>query len=172
MPQAVAIPVMLALTAVSTGVGVYSAVSSGKAQAESSKFNAAVARNNALVTRQQAEYDAARIRDKNRRVIGMQRAAIAGNQLELSGSMQDVLVDSAIQGELDVATAIYQGKVSAGNQYAQARLDERQASSAMSAGWLNAGATLLGGVSTGAGHWYNPDLNPSMGTKTITPKKT
>lgn len=133
--------------AASAGAGAYSSVSAANAQEDASKYNEAVSRNNALAASQQAQFDADRIRDRNRRVAGAQRAALAKSGVDISaGTALDIAADSEIQGELDVAAAIYSGRVSSGAEEARARLFGMQASSASKAGKIGLGASLLGGA--------------------------
>jgi hypothetical protein len=153
----------LALSAASAGIGAYSSIQQGKAQEDAAKFNAAVARNNAIASQEQAQFDADRIRNKNRKVLGLQRAALAANGVELTGSAADLMFDSSVQSELEVAAAIYQGKVSAGAQNAQASLYERQGKDARTGSYWSATGTILGGASQGISLYSNPNLNPTFG---------
>lgn len=123
------------------------AVMSAQAQQDSAKYNAAVARNQAETANQQAQFDAQQIRDKNRRLLGAQRAAYAASGVDTSsGSAQDVQSDSATRGELEALSAIYTGKTGATSAMARAKLDEYQGQSAMTLGYFSAGSSLLSGA--------------------------
>ena len=142
--------ITLALVAVATSISAYSAVASGEAQENAAKFNQAVEHNNAIAAHQQAEFDAERIRTKNRKIAGIQRSQMSANGFNLTGTNRDVMLDSSIQGELDVAAAIYQGKVSSGMHQSRSQLYGMQAANASTMGALNAAGTILGGASSSA----------------------
>lgn len=151
--------VIAALAVVSAAVGAYSAYSSAEAQSDASKYSAAVARNNAMVAQQQAEFDAQQIRDKNRRLVSAQRAAFAASGVDPnSGTPQDVMNDSSIQGEMEALAAIYTGRTSANAHTAQARLDDSRAGYAQSAGMVGVGSSLLTGASGVVGAYTNPNF--------------
>lgn len=76
-----------------------------------SRNNAKLSAQNAARARTQSRYDASRIRDRNKRLEGEQRAAVGKSGAEISGSAQDVMLDSAIQGELDALVTEYIGVV-------------------------------------------------------------
>ena len=156
--------VALALTAVGTGVSVYSSQEQAAAQEDAANFNAAVASNNAVQQQQAAEYEAARIRDRNRRILASSRADLSKNGVALSGSGLDVLSDSATQGELDALAAIYTGKVGANAQRAQSSLDRMAARNAAGTGLLNGIATgLSGAAQTGMGYYNYASKQPTFG---------
>lgn len=131
-------------TAAGTGVTIAGQQQAAAAQKDAANYNAKVAENNALQAQQASEYEATRIRDKNRRILSSQTAATAKNGITLSGSSQDVLYDSSVQGDLDAMAALYTGKVSANAQTAQARLDKMKAAS--SSATLASAGTALGGA--------------------------
>lgn len=141
----------LAIAAAGAGVGAYSAVQAGEAQKDAAKYNAAVQKNNALTASQQAKYQADRIAKRNRIILGRQRAAYAKSGIDLSGSAEDVLMDSMIEGELDKRAALYAGATSAQSSLARAKLDEFEGRTAQRAGYTRAGASILGGASQGLG---------------------
>lgn len=148
----------------SAGVGAYSAEASAAAQKASAKFNAAVATNNATAATQQAQYEADRIRARNRVILAQGRANYLKSGVDISGSAADVQMDSAVQGELEEQAAIYTGRVSAGENQAQAMLDRMRGSYAGQAGDLAMGGSILSGTSSAAASWSsyyrnNPTFN-------------
>ena len=131
----------------STAVGVYSSMAQADAQEDAARYNAAVAENDANAAAQQSQYEAQRIRDRNRRILASQRANQAKSGLALTGSFSDVQLDSAIQGEMDALAAIYTGQINAGSAEARAQLSRMEGRAAKRAGYLGAGGSLLTGAS-------------------------
>jgi hypothetical protein len=167
-PQAVIATATLIIAAivtavVSAGVGAYSAYAQGQAQADAAKYNKAVAKNNALAATQQAQYEADRIRDRNRRIVGQSRADFAKAGVDISGSASDVLTDSATQGEMDVAAAIYTGRISATQQHSAAQLFGFQSRTAEQAGYTGAAAQGLSGLSSALSIGANPRFAGASG---------
>jgi len=151
---------LVVLAIVSAAVGAYGAVSSGQAQHDAASFNAKVATNNAQAQAQQAQYEADRIRTRNRAMLGQARASFAKSGVSIEdGSASDVLMDSSIQGELDVAAAIYTGRVGAGASVSQARLYGMQGRNAQTSGYISAGSSILSGASSATRYGSNPDFN-------------
>jgi hypothetical protein len=79
-----------------------------QAQGES---QAQIAERQATAQLQQAQTEALAIRRNNERVRGTQRVAFLKSGVTLSGSAQDVIYDSAIEGELEALNATYKGNV-------------------------------------------------------------
>lgn len=135
---------ILATAAAATGT-----VMSAQAQSDAAKYNAAVAKNQAETAAQQAAFDAQQIRDKNRRILGAQRAAFAASGVDPdAGTPVDIRADSANQGELEALTAIYTGRSGANSALARAKLENFTARSAMTSGYIQAGSSLLSGASS------------------------
>ena len=165
MPQA-AIPwIVVAISAAGTTAAAYSSAEQGKAAEEASKRNAKAQDTNARVAAEQAQYAADRQRSENRRRLGAQRAAGAKSGIDLSGgSFEDVLLDSAVQGEMDALASIYQGRAASAAYQSSARNSLLEGRAAKQAGYLRAGSTLLSGAAQTASVW--PSLNGSGATNT------
>jgi len=154
MPQA--IPAIVAIVAVAgAGVGAYSAVQQGKAQESAEKYNAAVSRNNAQMASDKASFEANRVRKRNLLLRGRQRAAFAKSGVDLSGSPEDVLFDSDIEGQLDLLAVKYTGEVTSRAHAGQAELHRSAGRNAISNSYLNAGGAILSGAGQVAGQ-YDP----------------
>ena len=138
-------------TGASALVGAGSAIMQGEAAEDAAEYNAAVAENDARAAAEQSQYEAARIRDRNRRILASQRVGQAKSGLSLTGSFQDLQMDSAIQGEMDALAAIYTGQIAAGSAQARAQLSRLEGRSAKRAGYLGAGGSILTGASDVAG---------------------
>lgn len=139
------------LVIASTLASVGAAVAQGEAASSAAKYNAAVAENDAAAAGQQAQYEAQRIRERNKRILASQRASQAASGLDLSGSFDDVQLDSAIQGEMDALAAIYTGQINAGSSKARAQLARMEGRAARTGSYLQAGGSLLTGASKVAG---------------------
>lgn len=148
----------IAIAAVSAGVGAYSAQTSADAAHDAAKFNAAVAQNNATAATQQAQFQADQIRTRNRRIIAAGRADLLKSGVTESGSAQDLLLDSSIQGELDASAAIYTGRVTAGAQTAESQLQNSRAGWSRTAGYIGMGTSILSGASSATSIAANPNF--------------
>lgn len=135
--MAVALPyIFYAATAASTYVAVTSAQKAAHTASEIGDMNAraqlqygdenataaeqqgeqqaTIAQHQATAQLEQAHAEAMSIRRENERVGGTQRTSFLKSGVLLSGSAQDVIYDSAIEGELEALNAEYRGKAAAG----------------------------------------------------------
>lgn len=169
----------LAATAVSTGMGVYSSIRQGKAQAEQARYEAGVARQNRQLAEERASaerregYEAMiEKRQETARLIGRQRAAAGAGGAALDvGSNLDLQADTAAQGEIDALNLYNAGLDRAYNSTLQAMGHGQRASalgareaSAKSAGWLNAASSAIGGIAEMGSAWGKygaPDPEPA-----------
>lgn len=136
--MAVAVPYLIATSIAATAASTYVSVSSSRqaaanastigqinarnslqygeqnAQAalQQSEAEAAILEKQALASRLQAESDAIATRRQNERTAGTQRVSYLKSGVTLSGSANDVIYDSAIEGELDALNTEYKGRVS------------------------------------------------------------
>lgn len=153
--------VTLALAATSAVIGGVGAVYSASANSAASKYNQQIATMNAELSRRRAkdalERGANEEQQKRLEVAqlkGHQLAAAAANGVDVSfGSPLDAMIDTAALGELDALTIrrnaareSYDYEVQAVNGQAEAALHGMNASSQMTAGYLNAAGTVLGGL--------------------------
>ncbi len=137
--------IAIAATVVSAGVGTYSAVASAQAQKDTAKFNEDVARNQAISEQQKAAFEAQQVRRRNMLRLGEQRAAYAKSGVTIEGG-NDVIYDSALQGELEALSSLYGGNTAAQYYQTKAKLIGMEGKNAARAGYLSAGSTLLGGA--------------------------
>lgn len=174
--------------AMSTTMGVFSSVQSGKAQKAQYEYQAAVDRKNAQIAqsnadmkRQEGIEEARTQRIKTLQAVGSQQAAMAANGFDAtSGTNLDIIEDTSAQGELDALTKQYNKETealsyetSANNYSNQANLDSMAGQNAYKTGMLNAvgtGFKGLGQVATSVSDkWYSPN---SLGTSTEYTTKT
>jgi len=137
----------IAIAAVGAGVGAYSAVQQGKAADDAAKYSADIERRNATVASQKSQYEAERLRKRNVLLRGKQQAAYAKSGVEITGTPEDVMYDSEIEGQLDLLATRYAGTIAASDAEARARLDIARGESARTSSYFSAGASILGGAS-------------------------
>jgi hypothetical protein len=138
---------------------------SGYSSYESSKYNAAVAQNNEIYAKQNANaaLEQGQVQEEDKRlqtgemISGINAEQAARGVVTSSGSALDVRSSAAETGELDALTIRYNANMTARNDIqnaqnygAMASLDEAQA------GWGAAGS-ILGGASSVSNKWlqYN-----------------
>lgn len=150
-----------------TGAAAFGSVMQGEAQAQASEYNAAVARQNAVIAQQQgAAAVQAQQRDAARKIGSMVANYGASGVQTDSGSPLDVLADSAAMATLDSLTLKYNAALKAAGYQSQATLDNMQAETASTSGVLNAGASALKGYSMYTAFSGNaiPGFGSSSGT--------
>lgn len=144
----------------STVMGGAGAIQQGQATAASAKYNAQVADMNAKLSDRAAKdalergkLEEQKQRQKTQQVLGAQQAGMAANGVDLTfGSPLDLLVDTAVMGEMDALTIRTNSareerdiRQQGANYRGQAGMYRAQASSASSGGFLSAMGTVLGG---------------------------
>jgi hypothetical protein len=147
----------------STAVSAVGAIQQGKAAQASAKFNADMMSRNAQIARQQAAAE----EEKHRRLTymrqGAARAAYGASGVSIEGSPLDILEQSAAQEELDALNIRYRGEIGAQSAEGQADLSLMRGESAMSAGYMGAGSSiLLGAARAGSIYAPSPSAAPSQ----------
>lgn len=152
----------LAVAAISAGVSTVGAIQQSQAQSAQAKYQAAVARNNQIIAQQNADdalkrgdVEEQKQRQKVQLLLGQQRTGFAAQGADLtSGSVLDILGDTAATGELDRLTIrnnaereARQYMLQGVNFQADAQLYQMQAKQAQTAGYFDATSSLLGGAS-------------------------
>lgn len=143
------------------GLGVaasaFGAIAGGIQSQRVSEYNAKVAENNASAEQQRAAFDANIQRDRVRQVVGSQRAAGAANGLDItSGTPVAVLGDTAKAGELDVLARLYAGDSAAVAYRNDAARFRAEGKAQRTAGFINAGTSLISGFGQMAKSRYSP----------------
>lgn len=154
--------------ALGAGAGALGAVTTGGANADAAQYQAAVARNNQIIAEQNAQYatkagdsQEANLRQKTAQTIGMQRAQMAANGVDIgSGSPLRLQEDTAKIGELDALTirnnaarAAYGYRVQGSDFGSNAALLDKQAANARTAGGIGAFSSIVGGAGSVADKW-------------------
>jgi hypothetical protein len=131
------------LTGASALVGAAGAISSGRQQAAANRYNAQVAEANADRAVLTSEAEAAREGDRNRRRLATSANAFGASGLALEGTPLDVMADLASEAALDEQIIRWRGRTQAQGLRTQAAQDRAAAQRATTAGYGQAGATLL-----------------------------
>jgi hypothetical protein len=137
------------VTGIAAGVEAVGSLVSGVAQSAKAHQAASVDRANAQIAENQADSEAAAIRERARRLAGQNRAAAGASGVDITGSFADALDDSAINAELDAMTSEYEGKMQSRNYRSQAAAEDSAASGALVGGAFSAGTQALSGY----GNW-------------------
>lgn len=139
-----AVTVADAFTVISGVAGALGAVSQGNAQADAHNYNAQISQQNAEYARREAEAEAIRTRRENQRRVGNAAANYGKAGVVLSeGSPLEVLGDISAEGELDAMIQEYKGERQGRYYDSEAENNRRLAKSARTAGYWNAGSSLL-----------------------------
>lgn len=134
------------LVVASAAVSAYGAVRQGQATKAASKFNAAVADQNAAIARQEARDLAMQQSRENYLRLGAIRAAQGkSGGAAGEGSVLDVIGDAASQGELQRQYILRSGEMKAAGYTNTGMLDRMSGKNAQTAGYLQAGSELLAG---------------------------
>lgn len=142
MVAAAAVPYIMAAMA---AVSAVSQISQARSQANLQKYNAKVAENNAIATRQQGEYDARQKALATKKLIGTQEAALAANGVVTTeGSPLAIMADTAATGELDRLAILHNSTVKAQAFEAQAAGLRAGASSTLRGGYMGAATSIMG----------------------------
>jgi Flp pilus assembly protein CpaB len=144
---AAALPWITAITAVAgAGVAAYSAVEQGNAAEDAAKRTQKAENANAQAAMEAASLEAGQVRRKNLLRLGSQRADAAKSGVLINDSANDVIYDTAIQGELEAQSVLYSGASAASYQQQRGVNARAAGNSAKSASYINAGSSIIGGI--------------------------
>lgn len=144
------LPVLGIVGGVVSGIG---AAMGAKAEAASLDAQADFKDRQAGMELEAGAVEGRRIQGQVDRVSGAQRAGFAANGIALSGSAEDVLIDSAEEGALDVATVRWNSKLAADNLKYQAKVDRMNAKTSRRAAPIAFLAPALGGLASYGGEF-------------------
>lgn len=136
-------------------------IQQGNAAKQAANFNAAIANNNAIASRQKAEADAARQERESRLRAGAVGAARGASGGTAAGSALDLMESNAAQEELDRLTILHGGELQAAGFESDAAVQRMRGSAAQKAGRLGAASTLLIGGARASGSFVGA---PRLGT--------
>mgnify|MGYP001550968536 CR=1 FL=1 len=124
------------------GIQAAGSLVSGFSQSAQASREAEIADANARIAEQQAQSDAAAIRNKAIRLHGQQQAAIGASGIAPSGFM-DALSDSDIEAELDAQNTLYNGRLQERNYRSQASAARSSGRASIASGLFGAGTSAL-----------------------------
>lgn len=168
--MAIAAPIAIASAVAATAASAYGAIQTGDAERKNANYQAAIARQNAIVANQNAEYatqaGAAQATDQgiqNRQQLGAVRAGLAahgvnvdtGSAANVEQSQRETGETSSLQTTANAALQAYGYKTQATSQTEQANLAGMQATNAGQAGVTSAAGSLVSGASSLASKWSN-----------------
>ena len=144
--------------AVNVGGAIYSADQQRKAadynaykEDEAADYANQSAANAEISAKNKAEYDEKIHRESVRRILSQQRALYGDSGLSMEGSPLLVMEDSMKQGELDALAIRHGGNINVARVSSSGNLLRMQGQNAQTAGYINAGSTLLAGAGKAAG---------------------
>lgn len=112
--------------------------------AAAATYNAEVEQQKAATSTLEAQAAATQQDQQNRRNIATQKAQFASAGVDVGqGTPLDVMSDTATQGELSKQLILYRGKTQTLTAQEQSVLDQNQATTAIQAGDIKAGSSLL-----------------------------
>lgn len=141
------------------GLSAVGALQQGNETAKMDKYNEAVQAQRAQQALSVSSVQAGQDQLQTRSMIANQQAAFAAGGLDMAGSPLLVMSSTASQGALKAALTRWQGETEATSDLQTGRLDSMQAAAAQSAGYTNAGSTLLSGLSSTYRNYYG-GVNP------------
>lgn len=150
-----------ALSAVGTVLSAAGSIAAGQAQAEAAEFNAEVAEQQAAAERDAAASEAKDFRRREMRQVSAARAARLATGVTLAGS--PLLVDSSTVREIALGSSRlrHAGEMRGNRLDNEAQLERARAKSAVTASYLQAGSSLLGGFSSWGSNYM--DRRPAQG---------
>lgn len=169
-------PITIATTvgAISSVAQGYSAYQQGKYQEGVAKFNARQLENEAIQTKNVGTEREMEHREKVQQLIGQQRAQIGASGVTFSGSAEQLLESSELQGEVDALRIRSNFERQAQSLEQQAELTEQQGRAARAAGrsaltgsLLSAAGTVAGGAV--AGKWFGANSAASQAASGAVP---
>lgn len=138
---------------IGTAFSVISSISQGQNAKRAADYNAQInAQNAQIAQRNAADQNVQNTRENYLRLGAIRAAQGKSGGTGDSGSVLDVLGDVAGQGELDKQYTTYQGNLAARGYTNTAQLDTVSGQNAQTAGYLKAGAELMGGIGD---YYYN-----------------
>lgn len=142
-----------ALFAAGTALSVYGQYTSARAQKNALNEQAASFAREQQILEVQQQITDNQYSDKRRQVVGAYEAAAGHGGVKLTGSVAESLSQSLEQLNMEQAYAKFDNQMSIISANASANAARRNASAAMTAGYINMGATALQGAATSMYYW-------------------
>lgn len=133
---------------IGTGVSAYGAIKQGQDARAAADFNADIQRKQAIQAENVGADQAARKIQEGRKLASTQTVMAAAGGLDTgSGTTANIINETAKYSELDALRITNNAARQAWGLQTQANLEEQQGKNAQTAGFINAGASILGGAS-------------------------
>jgi hypothetical protein len=134
------------LSAVGTGLSIYGSILKGQQQSQALQYRSTVEEQNATSAMTAAVLNANKQQMQFAKMQGQDIANYGASGVSgESGSVLDTLASNAKASEMDKQSILYGGQIKAVNYQNQASIDKTQAGQALTAGYINAAASLFGG---------------------------
>ncbi len=168
MAVATALAIGFGLWGVGTAISAIGQIKAGNAAKAIGEFNARVAEAQAADALVRGKEDEERFRQGVRVLLGSQRAAFAGQNVDVgSGSAVDVAADTAFLAELDALTIRNNAAREAWGFRVQAENARLGGSAAQMASRFGAASTIIGNTATLVGARYGFGSSSAPGTNTV-----
>jgi len=135
----------MCLAIIGGAVSAAGALASASAQSSAYKAQSQFEQRQSVMDLQAGAYKAAREKAVNDQKISGAQASYLSNGIALEGSPDAVLQSGATQASLDQEAIKYGAQVQSGNDQFSANLARANASSAMTAGYIGAASSIIGG---------------------------
>jgi len=155
---------LLTATVASSVLAGGAAIAQGQQQKKMANYQAAQADADADAVRAAGRVEAARIRKAGRQQASQANAALAASGVEVGeGTALRITSDITGDAEQDAMTTIFNGNNAGARYNAQAQADRISGSNAATAGYINAGSSLLAGGAKAFSGWKkaNPTTTAS-----------
>jgi len=139
-------------TAISTAASAAGAIYASTQQAAAADRQAEIARVQGEQAQLAAEAEAEDRRRRSRYLLGQQLAAAGMSGVALEGSPLLAMVESGVQEDLEVRRVLYRGHLGSVGAASDAALAEAQAETYRTAGYIQAGTSLLRGGTQAYGY--------------------
>ncbi len=117
---------------------------SGISQAQAARAQAAQFERQAQIERDRGLFESQRERERHRRIAGLQRASFLASGVALEGSPVDVVVDSALENQIDIEAIKYGARLREDNYRFSAQTARRNASQSLVGGVIGSLTPLIG----------------------------
>lgn len=142
-----------------TVVSAAGSIVSGMQQAQMAEMQAKAYEQQAQADAQASSYEASREKHRQELAAAASRAQVGASGVAFSGSPTEVLVANAGQAELDISAIKYGSQLRQNQLGTQAAISRFSGRQARVAGFINAGSSLIGGVS----NLYDPNRATRLG---------
>lgn len=129
-----------------SGLSAMGSIAEADTQKQIMEQNAQVADQEARLASEKGKFDSLQMSRERRKAIGAQVAAFGGSGVDMVGSPLDVIADTYANYERDLQMTGYNTDVAVRSKKSEADIYRWGAGRAMTAGYMKAGSTILGGV--------------------------